>query len=57
MLDNPGTDFIAYILINQLRGVFRAIIRAGADIKQADEKNESAEQSYSSFKLDRYELW
>jgi len=57
MLDNPGTDFTADILINQLRGVFRALIRAGADIKQADEKSESAEQLYLNFKLDRYELW
>ena len=57
MLDNPGTDFKNDILINQLKNVFRELIKAGADIKQSIDKKESAEELYLNFKLDRYKLW
>ena len=57
MLDNPSTDFSGNILIKQLQCVFRELIKAGADIKHSSENNETAEELYLNFKLDKYKLW
>ncbi len=57
MLDNPTTDFSDDILVKQLQSVFSELIKAGANIKQGSEKNESAEELYLNFKLDKYNLW
>ena len=56
-LNNPNTDFKNDILIKQLRSVFNELINAGANIKQSEEKRESAEELYLSFQLDKYKLW
>ena len=57
MLDNPRTDFTNDILINQLKGVFNELIKAGADTKESSERRERAEELYLNFKLDKYKLW
>lgn len=56
MLDNPSTDFFNDILIKQLKNVFNALIKAGAEIKKRSDKRESAEELYLNFKLDKYNL-
>ncbi len=57
MLHNPSAEFKDDILLKQLQNVFEELIKSGADIKESNEKKESAEEMYLNFELDKYKLW
>jgi ankyrin repeat protein len=57
MLDNPNTDFTNGILLQQLRSVFKELIKAGADPNQSNERRESFASYVVNDKMEKYQLW
>ncbi len=57
MLDNPSTDFSNGILLQQLRSVFRELIKTGADPNQSSERRESFASNLVNDKMEQYQLW
>lgn len=57
MLNHPDADFSNGILLNQLRSLFKALIQAGADVNQVNDKRPAALEFVTNFRLENYELF